>query len=77
MDPLDEENPNYIELLYSQTDDEGEDAEAAEAEKAKKAEEKKKAETPTEWACNVCTVLNPLAEGSCTVCGSASKPPME
>ena len=68
MDPTDEDNPNYIELLYSQTDDEGEDAEALEAEKAKKAEEKRKAENPTEWQCELCTCFNPLNVGTCGVC---------
>ena len=77
MDPTDEDNDNYIELLYSQTDDEGGAADALEAEKAKKAEERRKAENPEEWQCSICTCFNPIGNTVCEVCGTGNRPPME
>ena len=74
MDPTDEDNPNYFELLYSQTDDEGEDADKLEEEKAKKAEAKKKLEVPGEWDCGVCTMINPYSATKCEVCATGDRP---
>ena len=76
MDPADEEDPNRIELLYSQTDDEGEDAAKLDEEKEKKAEARRKAEKPEEYSCAACTMINPINLVNCDICGS-ERPPME
>ena len=75
MDPLDDDDPNRIELLYSQSDDEGEGNDKLEEEKSKKAEAKKKAENPDEYSCAMCTMLNHISLSTCDCCGS-ERPPM-
>jgi len=66
---------NFIEDLYeSNSEDDEEDEEAAKAREAKRLEEerkKKEAEEelkPTEWACDICTLVNPISIGTCDIC---------
>lgn len=32
---------------------------------------------PTEWSCDVCTFLNPVSDGACSICGQGRRPPIE
>jgi hypothetical protein len=72
----------FISLADSDTEDEQDDPEAAAAkEAARKLEEEKRAKAeeemkPTEWACGVCTFVNPTAIGTCEMCGGGKRPPM-
>lgn len=56
-----------MQLLFSETDDEGDDKKDDKVEEEKAAEAKKF--EPTEWACNICTFNNSVANATCDVCG--------
>lgn len=65
-----------MELLDSDSEEEegkGEDK-AEVKEEPKPAKEEIKVE---EWACEICTLLNPIDTASCGVCGDGKRPSME
>ena len=70
------DHPDRIELLYSQTDDEGDAAEENERKKAEAEEKKKAQENPQEYNCAACTMINPINNMACDLCGTP-RPSME
>jgi hypothetical protein len=70
------DNPNRVELLHSQTDDEGDAAEENERKRLEAEEKKKAAENPQEYNCAACTMLNPIGNANCDLCGTP-RPSME
>lgn len=72
----------FVDLLASDSEDEGpgKGAKSAEEQRRQEEEERKKLEEEIlerQWACEVCTLLNAMADGVCGVCGQGRRPSME
>lgn len=70
----------FVDLLESDTEDEGEAVEDVQVVKAAKQEPEKPAEEeikPTEWTCEICTFINPMTDAACGICGQGRRPAME
>lgn len=69
----------FVDLLESDTEEEEiEEAVKPEVEKQKKEEKPVEEEIkPTEWTCEICTFINPMADAACGICGQGRRPAME
>jgi len=66
--------------LDSDSEEEKGEAEGAEEAPAKAKEVAKPQEEeikPTEWNCEICTFINPMADAACGICGQGRRPAME
>ena len=69
-----------VDVLASDSEEDGEGVQAAEEQRRKEEEEKKQLEKDVltqEWACDVCTLLNPASEAICQVCATGRRPSPE
>lgn len=67
LEDEDDDEAKLLKLLHSETDDEAEDK--PEGEEAKEEVKKPKDEGPQEWACSICTLVNPVSISTCDICG--------
>lgn len=56
---------------------EGEGAEEAPAKVKEPAKPQEEEIKPTEWNCEICTFINPMADAACGICGQGRRPAME
>ena len=54
-----------------------ESEEEGEKKKEKEEPEEEEIPPPTEWNCEFCTFINPMANGACDICGQGRRPAME
>ena len=71
----------FVDLIESDSEDEGAAAAAKAAEERRRQEEEEKqlqaVVQPTECGCEICTFINPMADAACGICGQGRRPSME